>query len=424
MKKIISLLVVVILLTVTGVSNNTVYAQEQTYFEVSNVEGECGEQISVDVSIVNSPGFGGMAYDVTYDNSALKLVSYSLGLGSNICTDSGVDTYSDKVNFQYAGTSNIEGDGVLVTFIFEIIGTGDSNITVVPEEGTTFYYENRTEIDFTLRNAMGTVTIKEKNVPVTGVSVDKTLALNSGESKKINYTLTPEGATNKVVSFKSDNDAVAIVNETTGVVTAIKEGNANITITTVDGNFTDTCVVTVSCAHSSKTDVKEKESDCKTKGWDSYMKCNDCGQLLARDGITEIEDIPFRPISQEHVGGNATCVKKAVCTVCNCEYGDVAAHNFATALSSDSNGHWYDCQTSGCSVKSQFSAHIPDHQGGATEEYDIKCTICQYEMEVFDELDVPGVGDNNMMLWLIVMVFSSGCSIVSTIVSVKNKCIE
>ena len=44
MKKIISLLVVVILLTVTSVSYNTVYAQEQTYFEVSNVEGECGEQ--------------------------------------------------------------------------------------------------------------------------------------------------------------------------------------------------------------------------------------------------------------------------------------------------------------------------------------------------------------------------------------------
>ena len=53
-------------------------------------------------------------------------------------------------------------------------------------------------------------------------------------------------ATDKSVVWASDNDAVATVAD--GVVTAVAEGTANITVTTVDGNFKATCVVTVRVA--------------------------------------------------------------------------------------------------------------------------------------------------------------------------------
>ena len=44
-------------------------------------------------------------------------------------------------------------------------------------------------------------------------------------------TANPSNATNQNVSFKSDNASVASVTGT-GIVTAIKEGKANITVTT------------------------------------------------------------------------------------------------------------------------------------------------------------------------------------------------
>lgn len=44
-------------------------------------------------------------------------------------------------------------------------------------------------------------------------------------------------------------------------------------------------------------------------------------------------------------------------------------------------GHWYVCSSEKCSEKKELTEHTPDHQGGATEEYAIRCTVCQYEIE-------------------------------------------
>ena len=400
--------------------------------------------------------------------------------------------------------------------------------------------QNYVDISSTVEVSTEKVKIVAKPVAVTGVTIDETLSVKTGESKTPSYTVNPAEATNKAVSFKSDNPAVATVNETTGEVTGVKEGTATITITTADGNFTDTCVVTVACSHANKTPVAEKASDCKNKGWDAYVKCDDCGQLFKADGTTEISEIPFRELSSEHTGGTATCTAQAVCTVCGQPYGDLAAHSYTSAdkktealrsegncndyavyyyscsacgkvekndshvflgeknannhvggtalvnqseanhktqtdgytgdtkclgcgviigygqsilagahtpanvwstdgqyhwkecsvvgcgvvidgsmaehsstganvatcqkaavcdvcgvsygtvadhdwntssWEKDATGHWHKCNTAGCTEKNAFAAHTPDHQGGATEEYAIKCTICQFEIE-------------------------------------------
>src|SRR5699024_11714544 len=47
--------------------------------------------------------------------------------------------------------------------------------------------------------------------------------------------IEPSNATNKKVTYESDSDEVATVN-TSGLVTAIGEGKATITVKTVDGN--------------------------------------------------------------------------------------------------------------------------------------------------------------------------------------------
>ncbi len=80
-------------------------------------------------------------------------------------------------------------------------------------------------------------------------------------------------------------------------------------------------------------------------------------------------------------GGTATCQVKAICSVCNKEYGSFAGHVPAPEWSNDETGHWHTCQTEGCTEKLAFAAHIPDHTGSATEEYPILCTECGYEMQ-------------------------------------------
>ena len=80
---------------------------------------------------------------------------------------------------------------------------------------------------------------------VTGVSLDKTnLNLNVGVEATLTPTITPDNATDKSVEWKSDDTGVATVNEN-GKVTAVAEGTATITVTTTDGDFKDTCTVTV-----------------------------------------------------------------------------------------------------------------------------------------------------------------------------------
>jgi LPXTG-motif cell wall-anchored protein len=82
-------------------------------------------------------------------------------------------------------------------------------------------------------------------VPVTGVSLDKTsLTLTTGKSGTLTATVAPANASNKAVTWASDNTSVATVDQN-GKVTAVSAGTATITVTTVDGSKTATCTVTV-----------------------------------------------------------------------------------------------------------------------------------------------------------------------------------
>lgn len=88
------------------------------------------------------------------------------------------------------------------------------------------------------------VTYTAATVNVTGVSLDQnTASIEIGETLTLTETVSPSNATNKSVSWSSNNTSVATVSG--GVVTAVSAGTATITVTTADGNKTDTCLVTV-----------------------------------------------------------------------------------------------------------------------------------------------------------------------------------
>ena len=101
-----------------------------------------------------------------------------------------------------------------------------------------------------LRILYGDEVLKEYSLTygVNSISlVNKKVKLNldTKNSVKLEYTISPKNADNKEVTWKSSNtDVVTIDNN--GVITAKGYGDAVITVTTVDGNYSDTCDVNVS----------------------------------------------------------------------------------------------------------------------------------------------------------------------------------
>jgi predicted outer membrane repeat protein len=81
-------------------------------------------------------------------------------------------------------------------------------------------------------------------IGVLGVTLDRSsLRLSSGTTGTLVATVEPDFATDKSVTWSSSNESVATVAD--GVVTAVSDGTATITVTTVNGGFTATCNVTV-----------------------------------------------------------------------------------------------------------------------------------------------------------------------------------
>jgi len=111
-------------------------------------------------------------------------------------------------------------------------------------EGVTFAEASSVSTTFTMPAGDVTVTAQFEKV-VTSVSLNKnTLELYAGQSETLIATVTPDDATNQNVTWSSDNEAVATV-DNSGKVTAVTAGEANITVKTEDGNYTASCKVQV-----------------------------------------------------------------------------------------------------------------------------------------------------------------------------------
>jgi uncharacterized protein YjdB len=113
--------------------------------------------------------------------------------------------------------------------IITALKPGNAKITVTTADGK--------------KKAVCTVTVKP-NVKVTSVKLNKTkISLIVGKKETLAASVLPSAATNESVTWTSSNKKVASVKN--GIVTALKPGNAKITVTTADGKKKAVCTVTV-----------------------------------------------------------------------------------------------------------------------------------------------------------------------------------
>ena len=319
-----------------------------------------GDTINYKVSVGAVTDMGGLEFKLdipsglTVDDSSISIPD---GLETIIDSDGPiiVPTRSNRYYWLYSaqltGYTGIS-DLVILTFSCKV-DDGITGTKTVSIKEVVLIDQNVDDMPFNVTGA--DVNVTAAPVAVTGVTIDETLSVNIGQTKTPSFTVAPAEATNKTVSFTSDNPDVATVNATTGAVTGVSKGTATITVKTVDGNFTDTCTVTVSCAHSSLQPVAEKASNCMEKGWDAYKKCNLCGKLFDVND-NPLAEIPYRALNDDHDFNTS-------------EWGYKEADGHAHVCSRNAEHH------------DTVQPHTPDHEGGATYDYAVKCSVCNYVIE-------------------------------------------
>lgn len=153
------------------------------------------------------------------------------------------------------------------------------------------------------------------------------------------------------------------------------------------------------CANCDVEDVTNKEAhkggvaDCLNAG-----ACTVCGEeyidALGHDMKQDWEvdenkhwkkclrtDCDYVEEEGAHVGGEATCQTKAVCSTCGSEYGSLANHDYdltAWGYKGD-DGHAHLCKM-GCGSHDDLVAHTPNVEN-ATETVAKVCTECEYVIE-------------------------------------------
>ena len=164
------------------------------------------------------------------------------GIGLNKSTTSLTEGESETLTATIA-PSNATGDKTVKwSSSNEAVAAVDSNGKVTAKKAGTAVI---TATSSNGKTAGCTVTVKQKEIAITGISLNKsTTSITEGESETLTATITPLNATgDKTVKWSSSNEAVAAV-DSNGKVTAKKAGTAVITATSSNGK-TAGCTVTV-----------------------------------------------------------------------------------------------------------------------------------------------------------------------------------
>lgn len=200
------------------------------YIKILTYASSSGKYAAIDnISVTHSAGPAG---PVAVTGVTLDKTSLSIEAGQTAQLTATVQPgYADNQAVTWSSSDNnvvsVDATGKITAN-----AKGSATITVTTADGG--------------KTATCTVTVTEPAAPVavTGVTLNKNnTTIYTGRTETLTATIQPADATNKAVTWTSDNTGVATVNN--GVVTGVSVGSATITAKTADGGFTATCTVTV-----------------------------------------------------------------------------------------------------------------------------------------------------------------------------------
>ncbi len=168
-------------------------------------------------------------------------------LSDRAAVDAVIDWGGKSPGAKYKGSwSVVNGKSVLTISIMDATGRNLADGDTISIKSSANVRDERNTSDATDASAVvrGSWEGGSQVIPVTGIIIDApVLSMKPGEVANLTATVIPANATNKNIAWKSSDESVAVVTE--GVVTAKSVGTATVTVTTVDGGFTATSLVTV-----------------------------------------------------------------------------------------------------------------------------------------------------------------------------------
>ena len=240
-----------VVVEVNSNSGKTAYLAYERSMQSGKAGYWCTASVKANQSFINSPyngwnDFSNKSYGGNFiikaftdnETTTVDVEKVSLNKSATTLTEGESETLTATIT-----PSNATGDKTVKwSSSNEAVAAVDSNGKVTAKKAGTAVI---TATSSNGKTAGCTVTVKQKEIAITGISLNKsTTSLTEGESETLTATITPSNATgDKTVKWSSSNEAVAAV-DSNGKVTAKKAGTAVITATSSNGK-TAGCTVTV-----------------------------------------------------------------------------------------------------------------------------------------------------------------------------------
>lgn len=281
MRKVVSIILAVLMLTAMGTVAVTSASAEETA-TVNGVVANVGDTVTIDYFIKSDCIWECFQGHVTYDYDGLQLESFEMpdvttGIMTNTLNKgfayyTGVDIYSNykfynEVNFYRIKFTVRQAGSYVVNNVLEF--ADGNNADMIVDDGVILKPERLITREVVTATPKPTETTTNTTAPkptskpeptntepsstpspstpvaVSGVALNKKVAtINVGKTVTVKATVTPANAANKTLSWTSSNTKIATVSN--GVVKGVKAGRVVITAKTTDGsNISATCTVTV-----------------------------------------------------------------------------------------------------------------------------------------------------------------------------------
>ena len=269
------------------------------------------------IPIVNNKGYQAVFTpdDTNNYNTVTRTITVKVTKATPVIAEkptAGALTYGQKLSDSTltggkAAYQTVDGTEITGTFAWK----NSSSKPTVADSQKTEYDVTFTPSDKDNYNAVDTKLTLTVNKAARAPNMPQAAMAPAHSTKKVGDITLPDGW-----SWQEDDKDTALADGVAVTANAFYTG-------TDKGNYeTESVSITITrseCEHKNTEIINKKDATCSVEGYTGDTYCKDCGEKL--DTGTTIEKKPHT------VGTSATCVSKAVCSVCGETFGEVDANN-------------------------------------------------------------------------------------------------